>query len=189
MKHLKRTLIGIGLALIFLAEVAGAVTVSIGEVSGPKGGNVQVPLSFDGATGVGSMDLVLTYDPRVAQAIGTDTGSLTNNAYLESNIGIPGQVKIALADSTGISGNGPVAMITFQCIGEVGSSTTLTIEEATLHDIELTEVAATTRNGMLTVTAGSAVTQAGSGITAIALAAGGLVIGLLFAQRRRQGPS
>jgi hypothetical protein len=173
------------LSCLLLVGMAGAATLSAGEAAGPKGGTVQVPLSIDGATNVGSMDLVLTYDSSVALAMGADTGSLSPNAYLESNIGTPGRVRIALADSRGISGQGPIAVITFQLKGEVGSTTVLTIEQASLHSVDLNITPVTTRNGALRVTEGAAVTQAGNGMLMAALAMGGLAIGLFLARRQR----
>jgi hypothetical protein len=184
-----RGIILAGLACLLLVGVAGAVTVSAGEASGAQGSTVQVPLSIDGAMEIGSMDLTLQYDPEIAQAIGVDSGTLAKNSYLESNTGTPGTLKIALADSGGISGSGPVVIITFLLKGGVESSTALTIEEVALHDRDLNSMDAAFRNGVLRITEGAAVTQSGNGIAMTVLATGACIAAVFLIRRNRRGQS
>lgn len=172
------------LACLFLAGSASALTVSIGDGSGPKGSMVQIPVSFEGAASAGSMDLVISYDPAVAKAMGVDTGSLGANSYLESNTGLSGEVKIALANSAGISGSGPVAVITFLVSGDAGASTPLTVKSVSIHNLELTEVPATPKNGSLRVTEGAAPTKSGNDVTMILGAIGAVLAGIYLSGRR-----
>jgi hypothetical protein len=172
---------------LLLVASADAITVTAGEAQGAQGSIVQVPVSFDGAVNVGSMDLTLRYDPEIARAIGTGSGTLAGTAYLEYNTASPGVLHIALADSRGISGSGPVVMITFRLQGSAGSSTPLTIEQLVLHDAELAPIAPASRDGTIQVTESAGVTQAGGAITAALLTAGGLLTAVLFTRRNREG--
>ena len=175
------------LACLFLAGSASAVTVSAGDASGAQGSTVQLAVTFDGASNVGSLDLVLTYDPAIAKAIGVDTIALGTNAYIESNTAKPGEVRIGLADSTGINGNGQVLTVSFLLTGGVGSQSVVTIQQATVHTVELAEVPTTTRNGSLRVTVEAAPTQSGNEIGMSMVAVGGLLAAVLLIRRQRSG--
>ncbi|MBP2029107.1 hypothetical protein J2755_000027 [Methanohalophilus levihalophilus] len=127
------------------------VTVYTADMEASSGGTVEVPVYFSGADEVGSMDLVLNYDSGVLQATGASTSDIGNNAFVESNIAIPGKITLAMADSSGISGDGEVLLISFTVLGDVGSSTTVSIESVELHNVELVEVMTETENGIVTV--------------------------------------
>lgn len=172
------------LASLLLAGSVSALTVNAGDASGAQGSTVQLAVTFEGASNVGSMDLVLTYDPAVAKAVGVETGSLAKNAYVESNTARPGEVKIGLADSGGITGNGQVLTVSFLLTGGVGSQSTVTVQQATVHTVELVEVTTTRDNGSLQVTAGAAPTKSGSEVGMIAVAVGALLAGVLLFRRR-----
>jgi hypothetical protein len=175
------------LTSLLLAGSASALTVNANDASGAKGSMVQLAVTFEGASNVGSMDLVLTYDPAIAKAMGVDTGPLAKNAYVESNTAKPGEVTIGLADSGGITGNGEVLTVSFLLNGGVGSQSMVTVQEATVHTVELVEVAAITDNGLLQVTAGAAPTKSGSEMGMITVAVGALLAGILLFRRRGLG--
>ena len=177
------------LASLLLAGSASAFTVNAGDASGAQGSTVQLAITFEGASNVGSMDLVLTYDPAVATAVGVDTGPLARNAYLESNTAKPAEVTIGLADSGGITGNGEVLTVSFLLTGGVGSQSPVTVQEATVHTVELVEVATMIDHGSLQVTAGAAPTKSGSEMGMITVAVGALLAGILLFRRWGLGGS
>lgn len=169
------------LLLISLAS-ASSLTVSVSDTTGGSGATVEVPINLEGATDVGSMDIVLSYDAAVLQAIGVDSGELGKNAYIESNTAGNGEVIIALADASGISGNGPVAVVSFEVIGDTGASSPLTLGDISVHDIERVEVITTTVDGTFTVTAGSE----SSGYEGAVMIAIGAILMALFVIKRRK---
>jgi hypothetical protein len=79
-----------------------------------------------------------------------ETAELSKNAIMESNIEDPGQINIALAGASGINGDGEIAIISFSVLGEAGTSSPLSLIEASVYDLELVEQQTTTRNGLFT---------------------------------------
>ena len=149
---MKKMLVQEGLlCLIFLASAAG-LTVSVSDTTGAKGSTVEVPIILEGATEVGSMDIVLTYDADVLSAVDVEAGTLGKNALIESNTVRDGEVIIALADSSGINGDGAVASVAFEVIGGAGTTSYLTLEEVLVHNLALREIIPTTECGTFWVT-------------------------------------
>lgn len=140
------------LVLVSLISVASgaSLVVSVGDVQGSPGSTLQVPITVEGATDVGSVDLTLKYDTSVLKAVSVETAALSKNAIMESNIEEPGQVNIALVDASGINGDGDIAIISFSVLGEAGTSSPLSLIEASVYNLELVEQQITTRNGLFT---------------------------------------
>ena len=72
------------LCLVSLAS-AGSLTVSVSDTTGAKNSTVDVPIILEGASEVGSMDMVLKYDPDVLRAVAVEAGKLGKNALIEAN--------------------------------------------------------------------------------------------------------
>ncbi len=72
------------LCLVSLAS-AGSLTVSVRDTTGAKNSTVDVPINLEGATEVGSMDIVLNYDADVLSAVDVEAGELGKNALIEAN--------------------------------------------------------------------------------------------------------
>ena len=75
------------LMLVFalLPALAAGTTVSIKDASADAGASIDIPIEITGASNVGSMDLELTYDPKVLNATQVKAGTLTSGAMLQSN--------------------------------------------------------------------------------------------------------
>ena len=134
------------LCLVSLAS-AGSLTVSVSDTTGAKNSTVDVPIILEGATDVGSMDMVLKYDPDVLRAVAVEAGELGKNALIEANTAREGEVIIALADSSGINGGGTVASVAFEVIGDAGTTSALTLEAVSVHNLDLGEIIPNTVNG------------------------------------------
>lgn len=89
----------------------------------------------------------LKYDPDVLRAVAVEAGKLGKNALIESNTVRDGEVIIALADSSGINGDGAVASVAFEVIGDVGTTSYLTLEEVLVHNLDLGEIIPNTVSG------------------------------------------
>jgi hypothetical protein len=87
------------------------------------------------AVDVGSMDIVLSFDPDVLTAKNVVGGDLTACSYFESMINID-NVSIALVDDSGINGNGTIANITFEVIGCAKDERVLILERVEANDID-----------------------------------------------------
>lgn len=180
---MKKTLFILCLALLIPAALASAASVSIGDASGSKGGTFKVPINVAGASKIGSMDIVVEYDPSVLKVVSAEKGTLTTNALFETNTATSGKVVIVLADSAGFSGDGSVAAVNFEIIGEPGSSSalTLTTVEATNAETVL-DVQLTKTNGIFTVTAASIASSAGIYVVALII----LILVAVVAMRIRK---
>ncbi|NQE54725.1 hypothetical protein C5S29_14135 [ANME-1 cluster archaeon GoMg3.2] len=138
------------LCLVALAS-AGGLTVSVSDITGAKGSTVEVPINLEGSTEVGSMDIVLNYDADVLCAVDVEAGALGKNALIESNTANDGAVIIALADSSGINGDGTVASVAFEVIGDAGTTSYLTLEAVLVHNLDLAEIIPNTESGTFLV--------------------------------------
>jgi len=151
---MKKMLVLVGLlCLLCLVSLASAayLTVSVSDTTGAKTSTVDVPIILEGASDVGSMDIVLTYDSNVLRAVAVEAGKLGKNAFVEANTAREGAVIIALADSSGITGDGAVATISFEVIGDTGSTSYLTLESVSVSNTELVELVTTTESGTFSI--------------------------------------
>lgn len=80
---------------------------------------MQLPIRISDAENIGNMDITLTYDDSILSALALTTGAITSNSLFMHNIE-PGIINISLVDSDGINGDGSIAIITFEVIGDEG---------------------------------------------------------------------
>ncbi len=180
---MKKILVLVGvLCLVSLVSAAG-LTVSVSDTTGAKDSTVEVPVNLGGASDVGSMDVVLKYDPGVLRAVAVEAGALGKNAFIEANTAREGEVIIAMADSSGINGDGAVATISFDVTGDVGSTSPLTLETVSVHNIELVEVVTTSNSATLSVTSEATPTTGGANTAILAITA--IIIALFLIRRRK----
>ena len=148
---MKKILILVGvLCLVSLASAAG-LTVSVSDTTGAKGDTVEVPIDLEGALDVGSMSIVVKYDPDVLMVVAVEEGKLSKNALIEANTAREGEVIIALIDSSGMNGNGAVAIISFEVTADIGSTSPLTLEEISVSSVDMVEIITTTESGTFNV--------------------------------------
>lgn len=177
----KMLLFGAVLLCFISPACAASLTVSIADAGAVPGNILTIPIVLQGADNIGSMDIVLAYDSSVLQATGVEAGDLGKNAFIESGTDTPGKVVIALADASGINGDGSIVFVSFLMKGDTGSSSPLTFEELSVHNLDLVEVLPTVRDGSLTVSEPSPTGgYADSGLLLLA------VLGLAAFTRRRK---
>ena len=178
MKKLLVLMIGL-LSLVSFVSAAG-LTVSVSDTVGAHGDTAEVPINLEGASEVGSMDIVVTFDASVLKAVAVEAGKLGKNALIESNTAEEGEVLIALADSSGITGDGEVTIISFEVLGDTGSTSPLTLETVSVNNVELVEVITTTESGTFSVEE----PRLGDASTVI-VAIAALIIALCIIRRRK----
>jgi hypothetical protein len=124
--------------------------------SGGKGnGTVDVAINVQNSPGVGSLQKELVYDSSLLEATGVKAEKLAGNAMVESNTGSPGRVIIAIVDSAGINGQGPLVTVSFKVVGK-GESCTLTLESvAAYRATTLTDITLKISNGSVSVKKGA----------------------------------
>ena len=128
----------IGLVIVVILVVVLVIALGGGgggddDDNGEVAGEVNVPVNLQGASNVGSISIELAYDSTVLEATEVAAGELAGNAMMEYNIQNPGRVIIGIIDSSGINGDGAVAVISFDVVDEEETST-LALAEVLTHD-------------------------------------------------------
>jgi len=127
--------------------VSSALTLKISDVQGS--GDIEIPVLIENAQNVGSMDIVVTYDPEVIKVKSVSKGDLVKG-LMSVNTDNEGIIAIGIADSKGISGSGTLATIVFESVKEGESE--LVINKATAYDVEThVDIAVEKKNGKVTV--------------------------------------
>ena len=144
--------VGIVFALVMMAGAAMAMTngvagvnvgagstqggvLSVPDVTAPPGSVVTVTVSMSGVgEDVYSADIVLQYNESVVQARSVSKGDLVSSWSMAGNVGVPGEVRIALAGSEPVSGAGALASVVFEVVGSEGMSTELTFARGELNE-------------------------------------------------------
>lgn len=97
---------------------------------------VKVPIMVKEAKQVGSLELLMTYDPTVLKATKVEKGVLANNAMMEFSIDKPGRVWIGIIDAQGMNGNGSIALIHLQAVSKNNENTPLITEKIEAYNSE-----------------------------------------------------
>lgn len=122
------------LIIIVLVVILVIVFVSGGsDDDGITGEQVYIPINLVGASNIGSIGITLFYDSTLLEIIDVKPGELADNAMIDYTITDPGEAKIGIIDSTGINGNGAVAVISFSMNDNKGTCS-LTLNDVVIHD-------------------------------------------------------
>lgn len=128
----KRSIIIISIMLIVNAIALMSTSCNCGADKATTG-DISVPIIVEDSKNIGSIDIVLTYDPSVLEITDTLTGELAQDAMMEYNADNPGRVNIGIIDTDGISGDGTLVIIGFNVVDKTGTSQ-LTLEAVKTND-------------------------------------------------------
>ena len=145
-------IVAVVLAVVLLAPDEG------GKAGLPSGGftEVKIPVAIQGAANVGSLHFELVYNESVLHAVGVEKGTVVGGALFEYNVDVPGRVIVGLVDINGISGDGSIAIVTFQASEENEITVNLDLSNIAAHAIAtLAEIPATYSAGSFTSAGGS----------------------------------
>jgi len=161
---IKQSAIG-GLAVGRSENDAYILTAGIGAPKASKRVNVRdvtiqcgkgrVFISVDNATGIAGIDVTLTYDAGLLEALNVKETEITSGFWLDKNLTKPGKVIISMAHSTGITSGTDVNLIeiVFQATSPVQSGTTtpLHFERILLYDEHSQKFPAIPQDGAATI--------------------------------------
>ena len=117
------------------ASASFASTLSLPKDAGaPPGAATTVPLFIDDATGMLGTDIVIAYDPAVAQATGVAKTALSSSQSLTVNLSNPGTIRISLFGSTPLSGGGVLLNLFFNSVGPLNAGTVLDLVSAVINE-------------------------------------------------------
>jgi hypothetical protein len=179
-----------------LQELASSeLTVRVEDASGEPGRTAEVTIYAAGALDVGRLHVELLYDEAILTPEQVSQGTLAADSMLVTDPDSPGRVSIGLIDRRGFSGDGPVAVVTFDVRGEAGDISELDLKgvEAGLADEASTAIDVATESGTFRVV-GAAVGDEGGpsrkilyALCAAPLAAVLLLVALVAWGRRAPG--
>ena len=113
---------------------------------------VEVLIYAQGARNLGSLQFVLGYEPTVLAATKVARGTIARDAILEFTANVPGRVWAGIVDANGMTGDGPVAVISFDVVGHGEASTALTLAEVMAYDANtLVDIITRTSEGIFQV--------------------------------------
>ncbi len=152
----------------------GSVTVEAPEVSvtidAPDevaaGSDFVARVNIDEVTGLDAYQFDVTYDPSVIEIIGVEGGiegvtpgmidstSIRVDMWMFQPIGIPGTIRVLgnLPGVSGVTGTGYLAEIHFHVVGEIGSSSDITLSNGKLFDNMGSQIPATWLGASVNVT-------------------------------------
>ncbi|HUT20513.1 MAG TPA: FHA domain-containing protein [Anaerolineae bacterium] len=148
-------------AVLFIAALCSAaaaqagLTVKVGDVTAAHRQLTEVPIKVVGASNLGSLHIELVYDPAVLDPLEVKAGALAVGAMKQENLDTPGRVVIGLISAQGINGDGPVAVVSFDVLGDQGDTSPLTLQNVQASDASTLAMLPTTlQSGTFTVGAG-----------------------------------
>lgn len=147
-----RILFGLfALCLLAGAAAAAGIVVGIDSQNVGTGGKAVIPVKITGASGVGGLDLTVTYDPAALKFVSGEAGPIAKNGMIEVNEVQPGTINIGIVDSQGISGDGNLALLTFDVIGVQGTSSPMDVVVRGAFGTDLQNIANDVAGGTITV--------------------------------------
>ena len=172
-----KVLIAFCICCSFVGSVsAAAMNIGIGTVSGNTGSIIDVPVTISNAKDLGSMDIVVSYDPAVLSVVSVEKGTL-NKGMIMANSDTPGTIAIGIVDANGINGEGAVANIRFKVIGPNGATSPLKITNVLAYNVKThSDIQTATSSGTITVKQGG-LGIPGFGVVSAALA--GMIVLML----------
>lgn len=107
------------------------------DLVGPSGGTINIPVNISDVTNLGvfSADMIINYNPNVLTATGvTNAGTIAAGWGAPTAQITPGQISIAMAGSSPLTGQGILIFIIFNIIGTEGSTSPLHFARANLNE-------------------------------------------------------
>jgi hypothetical protein len=177
--------IGVFLSIALSANADGLL--SIESTTGPAGGEAVVNIKQEGAKATGALDMEISFAPDAMEFVKAEPGDVADNAQVQANQVTPGQVKVALMDLDGLSGDGTVIALHFKVKAAVGTKVPIKIVSAQANHYEaLVEIPVKLEDGEVEVIEASASESSGEGLSpgmlkiVIGAAAGVVVIIILI---------
>lgn len=133
------------------ARTSAPTTITVATVYAERRNSTfTVEIFIENAASMAGGQLVLLYDPEVAVALETNRGEIIQGFMYESNLekATAGQIAVAWANDTGVSGSGTLLEVTFRLLKQ-GGETAFTIDELTLWDDQLKIIETTKTAGLV----------------------------------------
>lgn len=110
------------------------VLAKAGPATVPAPPRIEVPVRLSRADNIGSLEFVFAYNPQMLELVEVKKGNLAGESLLDSGPRTPGRIWTALINPEGITGNGAVAVFTFDVLDSEVSESMLNLESVYAHD-------------------------------------------------------
>ena len=118
----------------------------------PVSQTLEVPIRARGASQLGSLEFVLVYEPSLLEVVEVKPGPLASNALIEFDNGTPGRLWAGIVDANGISGEGPLAVVSFRPLEMSQAPSPLVLENVSAHNVStLLDIPAQSSSGEFTI--------------------------------------
>ena len=124
---------------------------SLPDVGGAPGSQVVMALQTTNADAILSADMAVTYPSNKLTAVSVEKVSFSDSMSLAANLTTPGEIRIAMAGATGISGNGDLVKITFQLAGDASQTADVSLSQISINDMVITNCI---QDGSITIVEG-----------------------------------
>jgi len=101
------------------------------SVNATPSGNGGYVINGNQLAGVAALDISISYDTSLASSPSVTQDTLFAGRAFVANTAIPGKIRIALVGTTGVSGSGPIAAISF---GTASRTEFLSLDAVTMLD-------------------------------------------------------
>jgi hypothetical protein len=95
----------------------------------PDEARVQVPIFLQGASDLGSLEFVLAFEPNTLKFLAAEPGTLASDALIETNLRSDGRVWVGIVEPTGVTGDGSIAVLSFETLEGGESESPLVLED------------------------------------------------------------
>ncbi len=130
------------------STIAAPSTLRVVNTAASPGEPLAVSVTMDGATGIGALDVSISFDPEVLTFVEAAVGPIAANGMLRAGEVSPGKLLIALIDGDGFSDDGEVLQIKFRSSQVAQGKAQLVVDKVTAHDaVKLTAIPTTAENG------------------------------------------
>ena len=82
---------------------------------------------------MGSLEFVLVFEPNTLEFVGVTPGTLASDALIQTKLRSDGHVWFGVVEPTGITGDGSIAVLSFDTVEGGGSESALVLEDISSH--------------------------------------------------------
>ncbi len=118
----------------------------------PSSKLISVPILATLADNVGSLEFVLVYDPAKVELDQVERGLLSEHALIDSSSPSPGRLWAGIIDINGMTGSGPLAVVTFKIRDDGEGTMPLSLESIAAYDANtLVDIVTKTTPGVFNI--------------------------------------
>jgi len=121
------------------AEAGEGMCFSFPDLRGRPGAGLSMGLQASNMDAALAVEATVTYPADKLTAVSVAKTGFSGDMTLVSNLNTPGEIRIAMADANGISGNGELFEITFDATSEAGAHAAVQLQSIAVNEVAHTD--------------------------------------------------